>query len=122
MRMAPSTDISASRSCGGAPRPGRSGAAASAVSGGGFMAGGGRSYQWLRRGCMPCCRTLGGSCGEASQSARGALERPGGGAPLLFGDERLDRRGHVVGDLDDDHVGADVLDRLVEVDLPAVEL
>ena len=42
-------------------------------------------------------------------------------ALLLLDDHRLDGRGDAVGDLDDDHVGADVLDRLVEVDLAAVD-
>jgi len=34
---------------------------------------------------------------------------------------RIDRRGHTVDDLDDHHVGADVTDRLLEVDLAAVK-
>ena len=44
--------------------------------------------------------------------------------PTLFlgDDHRLDRRGHVVDDLDDDHVRADVLDRLGQVDVAFVDL
>src|SRR5256885_15506379 len=115
MRIDPRTDISASRSWGGAARPGRSGAAgeARALSGGAAMASG-RSYQRPRRACTRCCRSLRGTVSGPSQSRCETL--------LLVDDERLDRRRHVVGDLDDDHVGADVLDRLLEVDLPAVDL
>src|SRR3954470_2858480 len=129
MRMAPRTDISASRSCGGAPMPGTpgaSGGAARAVSGGGGMTDGGRRYQRARSVCTCSCRTFRGSRGESLQRAREALQRPregrGRSLLLLFDDERLDGRRHAVGDLDDDHVGADVLDRLLEVDLPAVDL
>ena len=43
------------------------------------------------------------------------------GALLLLDDDRLDRRGDAVGDLDDDHVGADVADRVVEVDVAPVD-
>src|SRR3954469_303840 len=115
MRIAPRTDISASRSCGGADRPARSdGRAARAVSGGGGMAGE-RSYQRLRPPCTRSCRYLRRSMSAPTQTARG-------GWLLLIDDDRLDGRRDVVGDLHDDHVRADVLDRLVEVDLPAVEL
>ena len=41
---------------------------------------------------------------------------------LLLDDHRLDGRRDAVLDLDDDHVGPDVLDRLLEVDLAAVDL
>src|SRR3954453_7440884 len=115
MRIAPRTDISASRSCGGADRPARSdGRAARAVSGGGGMAGE-RSYQRLRPPCTRSFRYLRRSMSAPTQTARGAWL-------LLVDDDRLDGRRDVVGDLHDDHVGADVLDRLLEVDLPAVEL
>jgi hypothetical protein len=38
-----------------------------------------------------------------------------------LGDDRLDRRRHAVVELDDHHVGADVADRLLEVDAAAVD-
>ena len=48
---------------------------------------------------------------------------PAGSAGLLLlDDHRLDGRDDAVGDLDLDHVGPDGADRLVEVDLAAVEL
>ena len=52
-----------------------------------------------------------------------ALTRAGeGAAAALRGDDHgLDGRGHVVGDLDDDHVGPGVADRVLEVDLAAVD-
>src|SRR3954469_21416564 len=116
MRIAPRTDISASRSCGGAARPAATsgGRGARAVSGGGGMAGE-RSYQRLRPPCTRSCRYLRTPMSAPTQPARGAWL-------LLIDDDRLDGRRDVVGDLHDDHVRADVLDRLVEVDLPAVEL
>src|SRR4051812_40811301 len=122
MRMAPRTDISASRSCGGAPTPGASGGGARAVSGGGGMTDGGRRYQRARSACTRSCRTFRGSRGELLQRAPEALRTPRAGQLLLFDHQRLDGRRHAVGDLHDDHVGADVLDRLLEVDLPAVDL
>ena len=41
---------------------------------------------------------------------------------LLGGDHGLDRCGHALGDLDLDLVGADFLDRRVQLDLAAVEV
>ena len=39
----------------------------------------------------------------------------------LFGDDRLHRGDRAVGDLDLDHVGADLADRLLEADVAAVD-
>ncbi len=44
-----------------------------------------------------------------------------GAALLLLDDHRLDGRVHALVDLDDDHVRADVADRLLELDLAAVD-
>src|SRR5215210_4932109 len=55
--------------------------------------------------------------GRPLESGRGAVPR----ALLLLDHHRLDRRGHAVLDLDYDHARADRLDRLVEVDVTAVD-
>src|SRR5438045_8590269 len=44
------------------------------------------------------------------------------GALVRRDDHGLHRRGHLVCDLDDDHVGACMADRLLEVDLAPVDL
>ena len=78
-----------------------------------------------------CC------CSSADHRATNLASRPGAGRLgfacdfaicgfaaelLLLDDHRLDGRHHAVLDLDDDHVRADVADRLLEVDLALVDL
>src|SRR5687768_9024819 len=94
--MAPMTDSSASRLWGGPALEGPRGAVASTVA-----------------IAARCCHAHRSAPVGFPQSARVSLRSY---------DHGLHRRGHPVGDLDDDHVGADVADRLVEVDLAAVHL
>ena len=62
-----------------------------------------------------------GDCTAGVTGALGALLRGHAVAEARLDDHRLDRRGDAVVDLDDHHVGADVADRLLEVDLAAVD-
>src|SRR5689334_9101538 len=57
--------------------------------------------------------------GEKKSKPPPSAEREG--PLLLLGHDRLHRRGRAAGELDVDHVGADLVDRLFEADLAAVD-
>src|SRR5829696_6050278 len=112
-RTAPRTDCSASRFCGGAvavsPLRWSAIAIPAIESRSGIGGFGARARKLLR---------LSAELLRRASVARASLDLA---ALLLFDDHRLDGRGDVVGDLDDDHARADGADRLVEVDLAAID-
>src|SRR3954470_4937806 len=116
-RTAPSTDCSASRFCGGATGP--SPFVYPLVSAGALI---GRSSLGRRPDRTYVLRAWCGVNEEApGNPALRRVVRRTGGRLLLLDDHRLDGRGDAVLDLDVDHAGADRADRLLEVDLAAVD-
>src|SRR5689334_3236782 len=114
-RTAPSTDCSASRFCGGAtgPRP----FVYPLVSACALIGRSSLGCHWGRTArehtfCPLAPRFRGRLCAGKRLVPR----------LLLLDDHRLDGRGDAVLDLDVDHPGADRADRLLEVDLAAIDL